>query len=107
MELTTCTGFSPNGVEAIGSFTGPRDGSVLHFSRPGTEKRPQVTEKYFTDANHSSEQMGKLSLRGNLNCSPLLDTDLKYYFGPWKSHLDPLDSSFIIYSNQEVELEDF
>ena len=39
MELTTYTGFSPNGVEATGSFTGPRDGSVLHFSRPGTEKR--------------------------------------------------------------------
>ena len=82
MELTTCTGFSPNGVEATGSFTGPRDGSVLHFSRPGTEKRPQVTEKYFTDANHSSEQMGKLSLRGNLNCSPLLASSFPGFSEP-------------------------
>ena len=81
--------------------------AVSYISPDLAQRRDSKSpEKYFTDASHSSEQMGKLSLRGNLNCSPLLDTDLKYYLGPWKSHLDPLGSSFIIYSNQEVELED-
>lgn len=90
MELMTCTSFSPNGAEATGSFSGPRDRQVSFISAvPGAEKRPQVTKKCFTDANHSSEQMGKLSFRRNLNSSPLLDTDLKWYLGPWKSHLDP------------------
>lgn len=73
MELTTCTGFSPNGAEATGSFNGPRDRQVFFISPvPGTENRPQVPKKYFTDASHSSEQMGKLSLRRNLNSSPSL-----------------------------------
>lgn len=82
MELTTCTGFS-NDAEATGGFSGPRDRQVSFISPvPDTEKRFQVTKKCFTDANHSSEQMGKLSLRRNLNSSPLLDPDHKCYLGP-------------------------
>lgn len=82
MELTTCTGFSSTGAEATGSFTGPRDRQVSFISPvPGTGKRPQVTKKCFTDADHSSEQMGTLSLRRNLNSSPFLDTDRKCCLG--------------------------
>lgn len=106
MGLTTCTGFSPNDAVATGSFTGPRARQVSFISPvSGTEKRPQVTKKCFTDATYSSQQMGKLSLKGNLNSSPLLDIDPEHYLGPWKSHLDCLDSSLFIYSNQEVELD--
>lgn len=82
MEIMTCTSFSPNGVEATGSCSGPTDRQVSFICPvPGTEKRPQVTKKCFTDANHSSKQMGKLNLKRNLNSSPLLDIQLKWYLG--------------------------
>lgn len=51
---------------AMRSFPGLGHKQVSFVSPvPGTETRPQVTEKCFTDASPSSEQVGELSLRGS------------------------------------------
>lgn len=83
--------FFPNGTTKFLCCQWPQEASLdlrtgrhPSFIQCLAERRgPQVTEKCFL-------------MPVTQNRVSLLDTDTECYFGPWKSHLDHLDSSFSI-----------